>query len=103
MYRLLLLSLTLHCVSSSTNPAGSCRAARKCCDGKDADCVVQTSAINAIISQDEEPCYCDHGWMEVGDCCSDFKDYCGGNAKIKKKVFLKLLGKHCFRNTSQIV
>jgi len=58
---------------------GSCREARKCCDGKDADCVVQKADINAIIEDylDDEPCYCDHGCMEVGDCCPDFKDYCG--------------------------
>ncbi len=25
-----------------------------------------------------EPCYCDSGCLEVGDCCPDYKDYCGG-------------------------
>ena len=86
---------------------GSCREARKCCDGKvnffilspilflhffvnnisgkDADCVVQKADINAIIEDylDDEPCYCDHGCMEVGDCCPDFKDYCGGEFKSR--------------------
>lgn len=57
---------------------GSCRASRKCCDGKDTDCVVQKTPINAIIEDlDDEPCYCDHGCLDVGDCCPDFKDYCG--------------------------
>merc|ERR1719468_30127 len=27
--------------------------------------------------EQEEPCYCDHGCLDVGDCCPDFKDYCG--------------------------
>ena len=77
---------------------GSCRAAKKCCDGKDANCVVQngnqnsnTISLNSILQDngndgypddidldDLMPCYCDHGCMSVGDCCSDFKDYCGG-------------------------
>ena len=74
--------------------SGSCRAARKCCDGKDANCVVQGStknsanSLNSVLQSDEDfsdldldnlmPCYCDHGCMSVGDCCNDFKDYCGG-------------------------
>ncbi len=64
---------------------GSCRAARKCCDGKDADCVSEVRDLRSFRSRrgrhEEvvEPCYCDHGCLEVGDCCPDFKDYCGGN------------------------
>jgi len=57
---------------------GSCAASRKCCDGKDTDCVVQKADINSIIEDlTDEPCYCDHGCLEMGDCCPDFKDYCG--------------------------
>ena len=59
----------------------SCRAAKKCCDGKDSDCLVQTSNMNSLMEnyiEQEEPCYCDHGCLDVGDCCPDFKDYCGG-------------------------
>lgn len=72
---------------------GSCRVARKCCDGKDPNCVVQNgnknaASLNSILQGDGNdiddidlddlmPCYCDHGCMSVGDCCSDFKDYCG--------------------------
>ena len=61
---------------------GSCRAARKCCDGKDSDCIVQKAPLNSIIEDytDDEPCYCDHGCLDVGDCCPDFKDYCGGKS-----------------------
>ena len=75
---------------------GSCRVARKCCDGKDPNCVVQNgnknaASLNSILQGDGNdiddidlddlmPCYCDHGCMSVGDCCSDFKDYCGGKS-----------------------
>lgn len=71
---------TLLCLALETSVAekGSCRAAKKCCDGKDADCVVQKAPLNAIIEDlNDEPCYCDHGCLDVGDCCPDFKDYCG--------------------------
>ncbi len=48
------------------------------------------SAGNSIYDYDDygseveavEPCYCDHGCLEVGDCCPDFKDYCGGTGGI---------------------
>ena len=81
---------------------GSCRAARKCCDGKDANCVVQNgnknaASLNSVLQDDDfsdidlddlMPCYCDHGCMSVGDCCSDFKDYCGGRYNVTlKKIF----------------
>lgn len=52
---------------------GSCAAAKKCCAGQNTDCAV-THDVNFISSQ---PCYCDHGCLDMGDCCSDFKDYCG--------------------------
>ena len=66
--------------ASASAEKGSCRAARKCCDGKDADCVVQKAELNSVIEDylADEPCYCDHGCLDVGDCCPDFKDYCGG-------------------------
>jgi len=54
---------------------GSCSAAVMCCDGKNATCVVQSNDISD--SQDFKPCYCDHGCLDVGDCCPDYKDYCG--------------------------
>ena len=63
-----------------TAEQGSCRAAKRCCDGKDSECVVQKTPMNEIIEDlsEDEPCYCDHGCLDVGDCCPDFKDYCGG-------------------------
>lgn len=62
-----------------TAEKGSCRAAKRCCDGKDSECVVQKTPMNEIIEDlsEDEPCYCDHGCLDVGDCCPDFKDYCG--------------------------
>ena len=69
----------LLCCSMTWGLKGSCRSSRKCGDGKDADCVVQKTPLNAIIEDlSDEPCYCDHGCLDVGDCCPDFKDYCGG-------------------------
>jgi len=56
---------------------GSCREAGKCCDGKDTDCAVQKADLNSIIMDlSDEPCYCDQGCLEMGDCCHDFKDFC---------------------------
>ena len=35
--------------------------------------------LNSIIMDpDDAPCYCDHNCLNMGDCCPDFKDYCGG-------------------------
>jgi hypothetical protein len=77
--KLLKVTLILSCLTGVWSAKGSCRSSRKCCDGKDADCVVQKTPINAIIEDlNDEPCYCDHGCLDVGDCCPDFKDYCGG-------------------------
>lgn len=58
---------------------GSCSAALMCCDGKNATCVVQSNSDNSESDnlRNFKPCYCDHGCLDVGDCCPDFKDYCG--------------------------
>jgi len=62
-----------------TDARGSCREARKCCDGKDTDCAVTGgSSLNSLIpSLSSETCYCDHGCLNMGDCCSDYKEFCG--------------------------
>jgi len=76
MNPLVTLSLTLLMLKETTSLMGSCRNARLCCDGKDTECVVQKS--NSIIMDlEDEPCYCDHNCLNMGDCCPDFKDYCG--------------------------
>lgn len=59
--------------------SGSCREANLCCTGRDSSCVVQKAPINAIIEDlSDKPCYCDHACLKLGDCCTDFKDACGG-------------------------
>jgi len=69
------LALVLETCSSLQ---GSCRASKKCCDGKDTDCAVQKADLNSVIMDlSDEPCYCDHGCLDMGDCCPDFKEYCG--------------------------
>lgn len=58
---------------------GSCRESSLCCNGRDSSCVVQKAPINAIIEDlSDKPCYCDHACLKLGDCCSDFKQHCGG-------------------------
>ena len=77
---LIIVILAISANSLVSAEKGSCRAARKCCDGNDADCIIQNADINSLIEDylEDEPCYCDHGCLDVGDCCPDFKDYCGG-------------------------
>ena len=49
-----------------------------CCEGKNATCVVDSNDYSDDYVANSTPCYCDHGCLDVGDCCPDFKDYCGG-------------------------
>lgn len=70
-------------VSLTESAKGSCRAHKRCCDGQDPDCQIQSSFPNPLQMLEqgedvEEPCFCDHGCLDMGDCCPDFKDYCGG-------------------------
>ena len=59
---------------------GSCREAKKCCNGKDTDCAVSNFSNNSLIMNlSNAPCYCDKGCLDMGDCCEDYKDYCGGD------------------------
>ena len=79
--------------SISGEREGSCAAARKCCDGQNTDCAV-THDVNFMRYNflyfknkiffksyffSSNPCYCDHGCLDMGDCCPDFKQYCGGS------------------------
>lgn len=58
---------------------GSCREAKLCCPGRDSSCVVQKAPLNSIIEDlSDKPCYCDHACLKLGDCCTDFKEACGG-------------------------
>lgn len=63
---------------------GSCRDSSLCCNGRDSSCVVQKAPINSIIEDlNDKPCYCDHACLRLGDCCADFKQYCGGKYSTK--------------------
>jgi len=77
----LLIGALSWCRVEAGQDGGSCAKARLCCDGKDTSCVVQPATSIDILTNDprarQAPCYCDHGCLNVGDCCSDFKDYCG--------------------------
>lgn len=69
---------------------GSCSESTLCCNGRDSSCVVQKAPINAIIEDlSDKPCYCDHACLKLGDCCSDFKQYCGGKLMILVKIIFK--------------
>lgn len=61
---------------------GQCGMLERCCPGRDSSCVVngfQRGGINV-----DEPCYCDEGCLETGDCCSDYKSVCN----VQRKTFL---------------
>lgn len=60
--------------------ARTCKEASLCCSGRDSACVVQKAPINSIIEDpiNDKPCYCDHACLKLGDCCDDFKQFCGG-------------------------
>lgn len=71
---LIYLSISIYVVD-----CGSCREAKLCCPGRDSSCVVQKAPLNSIIEDlSDKPCYCDHACLKLGDCCTDFKEACGG-------------------------
>ena len=62
---------------------GKCRVTDNCCTGRDSSCFVNAGDNpgneNGLISFDNsisEPCYCDEGCLETGDCCSDYEAVC---------------------------
>ena len=66
-------------IETLSEMAKSCRSLGKCCDGKDTDCSVQKGNPNSLlIDLSDEPCYCDYGCLEMGDCCHDYKEFCAG-------------------------
>lgn len=80
---LLLLSVIYFLSISREVFGGSCREAKLCCTGRDSSCVVQKAPLNAIIEDlNDKPCYCDHACLKLGDCCTDFKEACGGKWKM---------------------
>ncbi|KAJ8956300.1 hypothetical protein NQ318_015036 [Aromia moschata] len=80
-----LIFLSLAACFSDVVFCGSCREAKLCCTGRDSSCVVQKAPINAIIEDlSDKPCYCDHACLKLGDCCTDFKDACGGGYGLEE-------------------
>lgn len=80
MNTIIVLALLTLQTRLSSGLLGSCRAAKKCCEGKDTECEVSLAANTAnsiILNLNTETCYCDHGCLDMGDCCHDFKEYCG--------------------------
>ena len=61
--------------------------AERCCMGRDSSCVVNglQQSTGKFVDQ---PCYCDEGCLDTGDCCSDYKQICDVQGK---KIFFK----HC--------
>ena len=81
---ILLFTLALGVVVGTARAEyGSCRAEGLCCAGADGECVAQTAAPDADRVwrglEAVEPCYCDKGCVDVGDCCPDYKEFCSGN------------------------
>ncbi|XP_053686260.1 somatomedin-B and thrombospondin type-1 domain-containing protein-like [Sabethes cyaneus] len=75
---LMLLQLVALFVVGAYGGSGSCRDAALCCSGRDSACVVQKVPPNAMTADlNVKPCYCDHACLKLGDCCGDFKAYCG--------------------------
>lgn len=79
---LLLCGLFLVAVTVPGASARTCREASLCCNGRDSSCVVQKAPLNSIIEDpiNDKPCYCDHACLKLGDCCEDFKQFCGGKS-----------------------
>ena len=62
---------------------GRCGVPEKCCTGRDSSCFVNNGDNpmdeNGLLSfgySINEPCYCDEGCLETGDCCSDYEAVC---------------------------
>ena len=59
---------------------GKCGAPERCCIGRDSSCFVNSGdlsvGLETIDNSISEPCYCDEGCLETGDCCSDYEQVC---------------------------
>ena len=58
---------------------GQCEKAENCCKGRNSACVV--NGLQSDGSMVDEPCYCDEGCLETGDCCHDYKRTCNAEGK----------------------
>ena len=68
---------------------GQCAMADRCCVGRDSSCVVhglqKSYGGYGGAAMVDEPCYCDEGCLETGDCCSDYQQIC--NVERKNSFF----------------
>ena len=53
---------------------GKCGSPETCCIGRDSSCFVNGDG--SFGNSISEPCYCDEGCLETGDCCSDYEQVC---------------------------
>jgi len=65
------------------NVSGRCGIPERCCTGRDSSCFVNNSdpfEVKGLMSSFDnsisEPCYCDEGCLETGDCCLDYEKIC---------------------------
>jgi len=73
MIRFILL-LNLLYFNPTQGLQGQCALAERCCQGRDSSCVVNGLQSNGDYV--DEPCYCDEGCPDTGDCCKDYKEVC---------------------------
>ena len=70
-------------IKSANGSNGRCGAPESCCTGRDSSCFVNSgdssvheNGLATIDNSISEPCYCDEGCLETGDCCSDYEQVC---------------------------
>ena len=82
------------------NSSGRCRTPETCCTGRDSSCFVSNisddpyEANNGLMSFDSsinEPCYCDEGCLETGDCCADYEEICTFEGKLETFSIFSML------------
>ena len=66
---------------------GRCEKAENCCKGRNSACVV--NGLQSDGSMVDEPCYCDEGCLETGDCCHDYKRTCNAEGKSDFMTYRK--------------
>ena len=89
IFREILVIFMVHVIGDETKFAtaklrgGKCGIPENCCTGRDSSCFVNNGETpgndNELISFDNsisEPCYCDEGCLETGDCCPDYEAVC---------------------------
>ena len=75
------LILLIRCEIGATFGDGRCKSPGNCCTGRDSSCFVNNgdSPSDGSIyfgNSINQPCYCDEGCLETGDCCSDYEKVC---------------------------